>query len=104
VLALTVPVCSWEQALAGIGRMLGQDARRRAHLEVGDMAGQTTRWMQHAVYIGLNALAANAGAAGATLPAAETVTQVVQYREANPALARSLSSATIDSTIQVAQQ
>lgn len=68
------------------------------------MAGQTTRWIQHGVFIGLMALVAIAGAAGATLPAAETVSQIVQYREANPMLARSLTSSTIDTTIQAAQQ
>jgi hypothetical protein len=60
--------------------------------------------MQHAAFIGLMALAAIAGAAGATLPAAETETQVVQYHEARPTLARSLTTSTVDSTIPVAQQ
>jgi hypothetical protein len=70
----------------------------------GQTAGQLTRWMQHGACIGLMALVAVACAAGASLPAAETVPRAMQHREARPLLAHGLTAPSADTTLAGAQQ
>jgi hypothetical protein len=70
--------------MAGQHAAAGRQAATGRHTAAGPVA----RWLQHGACISLMALVAVACAVGASLPAAETATRPVQYREADSLLAR----------------